>query len=116
MVAADGEKAFYQGILQMAVALYHLGNHNWRGAAILMGEGVNRLRGYEPEHRGVDVTALVDQGLSWLGALQRLGPEQVEILSQALTQAQANGEAAAPAAVSLSPLDMSLPTPWIRTL
>jgi predicted metal-dependent hydrolase len=40
MVAPTGEKPFYQGILQIAVGLYHLSNHNWRGAAILLGKGV----------------------------------------------------------------------------
>ena len=35
MEADEPEKKFYQGILQIAVALYHLGNLNWRGAVIL---------------------------------------------------------------------------------
>ena len=45
--AEPSEKNFYQGILQIAVALHHLSNLNWRGAVILMGEGINRLRFYE---------------------------------------------------------------------
>ncbi|MCY7320445.1 MAG: DUF309 domain-containing protein [Phormidesmis sp. CAN_BIN36] len=71
------EKNFYQGILQVAVALYHLGNHNWRGAVILLGEGLNRLRKYQPEYEGVDVDRLISDGTSLLTALQQIGAEQV---------------------------------------
>ncbi|XQQ07818.1 MAG: DUF309 domain-containing protein [Leptolyngbya sp. IPPAS B-1204] len=37
MEAIEPQKTFYQGILQIAVALYHLGNQNFRGAIILLG-------------------------------------------------------------------------------
>lgn len=84
MTALAADKAFYQGILQIAVALYHLGNHNWRGAAILLGEGLRRLQPYEPVYRGVDVVALVDCGFAWLGALQTLGSEQVGAIAAAV--------------------------------
>jgi len=43
------EKNFYQGILQIAVGCYHLGNDNWRGAVILLGEGIRRLADYSPQ-------------------------------------------------------------------
>ncbi|WP_199306480.1 DUF309 domain-containing protein [Pseudanabaena sp. FACHB-2040] len=85
MTAPVFEKPFYQGILQSAVALYHLGNHNWRGAAILLGESLQRLQQYEPEYQGVDVTELVDSGFAWLEALQTLGPEQVRVMANAVT-------------------------------
>lgn len=52
MEAGEPEKTFYQGILQMAVALYHLGNRNVRGAIILLGEGMHRLRRYESDYGG----------------------------------------------------------------
>ncbi|HEY9738490.1 MAG TPA: DUF309 domain-containing protein [Trichocoleus sp.] len=81
MEAPASEKPFYQGILQLAVALYHLGNHNWQGAAMLFGEGLRRLQPYEPSHFGVDVAGLVDCGFAWLTALQTLGPEQVAVLA-----------------------------------
>jgi uncharacterized protein len=84
MTALAADKAFYQGILQIAVALYHLGNHNWHGAAILLGEGLKRLQPYEPSYQGVDVVALVDCGFAWLGALQALGPAQVGAIAAAV--------------------------------
>ena len=80
MEVAQAEKPFYQGILQVAVAFYHLGNLNWRGGAILLGEGVNRLRRFEPTYEGVDVEALVDQSFEWLEWVQSAGEEGLEAL------------------------------------
>ncbi|MBE9063992.1 DUF309 domain-containing protein [cf. Phormidesmis sp. LEGE 11477] len=76
------EKPFYQGILQIAVAFYHLGNLNWRGGAILLGEGVNRLRKFEPEHESVDVETLVDQAAEWLSLVQTTGETGLDELMQ----------------------------------
>ncbi|MEM8502518.1 MAG: DUF309 domain-containing protein [Cyanobacteria bacterium P01_D01_bin.1] len=73
MKAETSEKPFYQGILQIAVAFYHLGNLNWRGGAILLGEGISRLRKFEPDHESVDVVQLVDQAAEWLTLVQTSG-------------------------------------------
>lgn len=75
MEAEYDEKPFYQGILQIAVAFYHLGNLNWRGGAILLGEGLGRLRKFEPVHQQVDVARLVDDAFDWLSRVQEAGPE-----------------------------------------
>jgi hypothetical protein len=84
MTAAIPEKPFYQGILQISVALYHLSNQNWQGAAILLGEGINRLVPFEPSYQEVDVSHLLDQACIWLERLQQLGPDQVSLLTDAL--------------------------------
>ena len=89
MEANTLEKPFYQGILQIAVGLYHLGNHNWQGASILLGEGVNRLRPFEPAYAGVDVERLVDCGWAWLTALHQTGRERVAAVAAVMPQAQA---------------------------
>jgi uncharacterized protein len=88
MEANTLEKPFYQGILQIAVGLYHLGNRNWQGASILLGEGVNRLRPFEPTYGGIDVERLVDCGWAWLTALHQSGPERVADVAAAVLQAQ----------------------------
>jgi hypothetical protein len=75
MTAETAEKPFYQGILQVAVAFYHLGNLNWRGGAILLGEGISRLRRFEPSYQGIVVDELVDQAIDWLDRVQAAGPE-----------------------------------------
>ncbi|MBD2197459.1 MULTISPECIES: DUF309 domain-containing protein [Calothrix] len=72
--ASEPDKSFYQGILQIAVALYHLSNQNWRGAVILLGEGSNRLRRYPGNYAGIDLEALLSQTGDLLQALQQTGP------------------------------------------
>ena len=76
--ATEPEKTFYQGILQIAVALYHLDNRNWRGATILLGEGNNRLRRYAPVFRGIDVDRLLHQSNELLKRLQKAQPNHGE--------------------------------------
>lgn len=71
MEAHEPEKTFYQGILQIAVALYHLGNRNWRGAVILLGEGSNRLRRYPASYGGIDLEDFLYQSQTLLQSLQK---------------------------------------------
>ncbi|MDX2098099.1 MAG: DUF309 domain-containing protein [Leptolyngbyaceae cyanobacterium bins.59] len=77
MEAGEPDRTFYQGILQIAVALYHLHQQNWRGAVVLLGEGSNRLRRYEPDFFDVDVEQLVTDSYDLLTHLQEIGPEKV---------------------------------------
>ncbi|NJL00699.1 MAG: DUF309 domain-containing protein [Spirulinaceae cyanobacterium RM2_2_10] len=77
MEAEDAERGFYQGILQIAVACYHLENANWRGAVTLLGEGTRRLRSYSPEHAGVQVARLREVGGQLLTRLQQLEPAAI---------------------------------------
>jgi hypothetical protein len=103
MVAPTREKPFYQGILQIAVGLYHLSNHNWRGAAILLGEGSRRLEAYESEFHRVNVSDLLDRADLWLQTLHDLGPDQVVPVAAALLPDVSN-----PAVQPLA-LEISLP-------
>ncbi|MEH2435357.1 MAG: DUF309 domain-containing protein [Nostoc sp.] len=75
--ASEPEKSFYQGILQISVALYHLENRNWRGAVILLGEGSNRLRRYPSSYSGVDVDELLSQSAVLLTTLQQIGQDLI---------------------------------------
>ncbi|NJK47616.1 DUF309 domain-containing protein [Candidatus Gracilibacteria bacterium] len=77
MESTEIEKNFYQGILQIAVGCYHLGNYNWRGAVILLGEGIRRLRAYLPVHQGIDVETLISESDRLLKTLQQIEPEQI---------------------------------------
>jgi predicted metal-dependent hydrolase len=77
MEASEPQRTFYQGILQIAVSLYHLSNCNWRGAVILLGEGINKLQRYSPTHAGIDVAELVTSSAALLAKLQNAGPEKI---------------------------------------
>ena len=91
MEALEPQKRFYQGILQIAVACYHLSNLNWRGSVVLLGEGIGRLRDYQPIYEGIDVTELLTQSFELLKALQQAGPEQVADFVQQLKETETNG-------------------------
>ncbi|MBE9146919.1 DUF309 domain-containing protein [Planktothrix mougeotii] len=78
MEASEPEKKFYQGVLQIAVGLYHLSQKNWKGAVILMGEGLGRLNYYYPDYSGINVEQFMDETSQLLKALQNAGAENVE--------------------------------------
>lgn len=67
----------YQGILQVGVGFYHQQNGNWRGATGVLRSGIERLREFEPETLGVDVSRLVRESESCLRELEELGRERV---------------------------------------
>ena len=92
MEALEPQKQFYQGILQIAVACYHLGNLNWRGAVVLLGEGIRRLSDseYQPVYQGIDVTGLLTQSVQMLKTLQQSGQEKVADFVKQLTSAENN--------------------------
>ncbi|HEY9614588.1 DUF309 domain-containing protein [Allocoleopsis sp.] len=90
--AVEPQKRFYQGVLQIAVACHHLLNLNWRGAVILLGEGMGRLRDYQPDYEGIDVTSLIIQSAELLQALQKSGQEQVADFVKYL-EAEPSGDA-----------------------
>jgi hypothetical protein len=76
--AIEPDKKFYQGILQIAVGCHHLYNRNWQGAVILLGEGMGRLRYYQPEYAGINVEKLIQESYNLLLFLQGNGKEGVE--------------------------------------
>ena len=88
MDAIATEKNFYQGILQIAVACYHLGNYNWRGAVTLLGEGVRRLSNFQPSHSEIDVSGLVSESYQLLQQLQQIEPDRVQSFVENLSQNQ----------------------------
>jgi uncharacterized protein len=78
IVAPEADKKFYQGILQVAVGLYHLGNQNLRGAVILLGEGRNRLYAYPSDYAQLDLHNFLQQVVKLLTELQTRSPESLD--------------------------------------
>ncbi len=101
--ALEPDKTFYQGILQIAVALYHLGHHNWRGAVILMGEGINRLRSYPSDYGEIDLDRFLEETVTLHQVLQSSGPDQVEAIAQQLSY-PGNGESTAQPLMTAPPV------------
>ncbi len=66
----DPERKLLQAIVQISVAHVHLESGNLRGATILLGEGIGRLKPSLPAALGLDLTALYDAAANRLSALQ----------------------------------------------
>ena len=75
----------YQGILQVGVGFYHQQNGNWRGATGVLRNGIERLREFEPEERGIDVARLVWESERCLRELEELGRERVREFDESRT-------------------------------
>jgi predicted metal-dependent hydrolase len=117
--APEPERNFYQGLLQIAVGIYHLSNLNWRGALILLGEGIRRLQPYQPDHAGIDVESVVDDSAQLLSALQLAGTDgMVAIVSQLnLSNRSEQSNPQQPAPIEAQELDLhDLKLPKIRKL
>ncbi len=80
MESVEPERQFYQGILQIAVACYHLENLNGRGATILLGEGIRRLADYQNDYPELNVTQLIEESQRLLVRLQHTEPEAIAVL------------------------------------
>ena len=77
----DPERRFLQGLIQIAVAFYHLGNHNLGGAISLLDDGLDKIRPHAPAYLGL---ALSD----FIVGLERCGEEVRRLGSQGLGRFQ----------------------------
>lgn len=55
------EKIFLQGLIQIAVAFYHLENANLHGAQMLLQDGMAKLSPYRPAFLGIEVQEFLAQ-------------------------------------------------------
>jgi predicted metal-dependent hydrolase len=84
-VGAKGElRDFYQGVLQIAVALHHWRNGNFKGALILLKSGGECLDRVPPVCLGVDVASLRTAAGVLREALCALGEERMAELAAPL--------------------------------
>ncbi|BEV36324.1 DUF309 domain-containing protein [Synechococcus sp. M16CYN] len=67
---ADPDRRSLQGILQVAVAQLHLQQDNRRGATILFGEALGRLKRPGTTNLGLDISTLCDCVEQYLHCLQ----------------------------------------------
>lgn len=81
------EKRFLQGLIQIAVAFYHLGNHNLRGALSLLHDGVEKVSPYQPAFLGIELRDFLAGLETCRSELLQLGPTglarfQTELIPQ----------------------------------
>jgi len=87
-VQETGEvRRFFQGLIQIAVAFYHLGNHNLRGTLSLLQDGLEKITLHQPAFLGVELRDFSADLAACRDELLRLGPEgftqfQTEMIPQ----------------------------------
>jgi predicted metal-dependent hydrolase len=75
----------YQGILQVGVGFHHLGNGNFRGARLLLENGIAKLDRFLPACMTVDTHRLRHESQACLDHLMTLGPDLVTEFDWSLT-------------------------------
>ena len=69
--APEPERKFFQGLIQVAVALHHYSTGNHVGCRSLLERARRNLTPYPAGHRGVDLDSLRQQIDSWRSALDQ---------------------------------------------
>ena len=70
-------RGLYHGILQIGVGFHHWRRGNFHGAAVLLEEGIDRLRPFAPTCQGVDVARLIADATAARERLLALGAERM---------------------------------------
>ena len=84
-VGEEGEaREFYQGVLQVAVALHHWRNGNFGGAVSLLKGGVEYLGRVSAVCQWVDVGSFITASDRMREALIKLGAEDMALLDSSL--------------------------------
>ena len=68
-------RIMYQGILQIAVACFHIERKNWRGAVKVLERGVPKIGRFTPRCMGINIAKLLDDVEPIRRELMRLGPK-----------------------------------------
>lgn len=71
----EGRDPLYQGLLQVAVGLYHYRNGNIGGAVKLFTAAVEKLQGFPALTLGIDLGKLVEESKQYLSKLERVEEE-----------------------------------------
>lgn len=80
----DEIRWFYQGMLQIAVALLHWRNGNYGGAVSLLVGGAGYLQRVNEVCQRIEVATLLAEAERFREELVRLGPERMAELSETL--------------------------------
>lgn len=74
----EGRNPIFQGLLQIAVGLYHYRNGNVSGSIKLFTQGIAKLQDQPDILFGIQVGKLVEESRVYVGKLQRLEQEPFE--------------------------------------
>lgn len=71
----EGRHPLYQGLLQVAVGLYHFRSDNVNGAVKLFTNALEKLAPFEFNGSGIDMAALLTESRNYLAKLRRYAEE-----------------------------------------
>ena len=67
--AADPEKSFLQGMIQIAAAFHHHGRGNSRGTQSLLAAGLIKIDAFPDGHRGLALAEIRNEARKWIQGL-----------------------------------------------
>ncbi|WP_409345776.1 DUF309 domain-containing protein [Paenibacillus sp. MBLB4367] len=71
----EGRSPLFQGLLQVAVGLYHHWNGNVSGSIKLFTQGIDKLQQYPEQVHGIDLGKLLEDSRHYLAKLHRIREE-----------------------------------------
>ncbi|GAA3400801.1 DUF309 domain-containing protein [Paenibacillus hodogayensis] len=74
----EGRNPLHQGLLQVAVALYHHRNGNVGGAIKLFDQAIEKLQFYPPQTIGIDLGKLLADSQTYMDKLLRIEEQPFE--------------------------------------
>ncbi|MGA2510701.1 MAG: DUF309 domain-containing protein [Candidatus Acidiferrales bacterium] len=67
--APEPEKAFLQGMIQIAAAFHHYGRGNSSGTRSLLAAGIAKIGGAPDSYRGIEMEEFREEAQRWVGML-----------------------------------------------
>jgi predicted metal-dependent hydrolase len=74
----EGRKPLYQGLLQIAVGLYHHWNGNVGGSIKLFSQGIDKLQHFPSPTLGIDLALIVEESRIYVQKLLNIAVEPFE--------------------------------------
>ncbi len=72
METTGQHRLFYQGLIQIAVGFYHLGNQNYKGACSQFGKALAKINQYLPAFHSIDTQQLANSVQNCLNDAEQL--------------------------------------------
>jgi len=70
----DDRRPFYQGVVQVAIAMHHFSQSNLAGAQSVLAKAIRNLESYPDNFCGIDLGDLRRQLAEWRSAMAKGGP------------------------------------------
>jgi predicted metal-dependent hydrolase len=101
----EGRKPLYQGLLQIAVGLYHHWNGNVGGSIKLFSQGIDKLEHFSSPTLGIDLELIVDESRIYVQKLLNIAIEPFEFYDLNIVLVDPNLEAKLVAKIAESAIE-----------